>query len=217
MITSVKRRKTTTERGGRLLPQDSGSGDDADDDLTSDFSPSDADSTSSSRPLLTRLSQLAEERAMRRWGAITMEVYYPIQSSWPFFPASRFLLSAYSAIPQNYVHWTETPDSHLFGADLPGVRKDEIRVEVEDSKYMVIRTEWAEEGGGGDGEASERETRRGFMRKFRLPETTDIEGITAAYEDGVLTVTVPRSVSRRSLRLDLEEVADGRNSVARAA
>ena len=95
-----------------------------------------------------------------------------------------------------------------------GVRKEEIRVEVEDSRYMVIRTERRDDDGVG--EPAQRE-RRGFVRKFRLPETVDIDGITAAYEDGVLTVTVPRLVSRRRLQLDLEDLADASHAVARAA
>jgi hypothetical protein len=41
-----------------------------------------------------------------------------------------------------------------------GVRKEEIRVEVEDATYLVIRTE-LDDGGNGDG------GRRSFARKFR--------------------------------------------------
>ncbi|RRT72560.1 hypothetical protein BHE74_00019315 [Ensete ventricosum] len=145
---------------------------------------------------------------------IEMELYVPIQSSWPSFPASHLFLASDSATPQNYVQWAETPESHRFSADLPGVRKEEIRVEVEDSRYMVIRTEWRDDDGLG--EPAERE-RRGFVRKFRLPERVDIEGITAAYEDGVLTVTVPRLASRRRLQVDLEDLAGGSHAVARAA
>ncbi|KAH9624097.1 hypothetical protein KSS87_018311 [Heliosperma pusillum] len=89
-------------------------------------------------------------------------------------------------IPQNYVHWRETPESHIYSADLPRVRKEEVKVEVEDSRYLIIRTENA---GNETTPASKR-----FMRKFRLPVRVDIEGISAGYEDGVLTVTVPRRV-----------------------
>ncbi|KAG1347343.1 15.4 kDa class V heat shock protein [Cocos nucifera] len=133
---------------------------------------------------------------------------------WPFFLAQPFLFPPYTAIPpRNYVHWTQTPESHLYTADIPGVTKEEIRVEVEDSTYLVIRTEHNEDGGG----SPERE-RRSFMRKFRLPQMVNVDRISAGYEGGVLTVTVPRSVSRGMLIVDPQDLAaQAQHSVARAA
>lgn len=64
-----------------------------------------------------------------------------------------------------------------------GVRKEDIKVEVEDSTYLIIRTEAIDES---------RSPSKRFMRKFRLPGMVNVDGITAAYEDGVLRVSVPR-------------------------
>lgn len=89
-----------------------------------------------------------------------------------------------------------------------GVRKEEIRVEIEDSRYLIIRTEAAED------ESIEPE--RKFMRKFRLPERIDLEAISAGYENGVLTVTVPRSL-RRGFFIDPSDVAERLEVLARAA
>lgn len=70
------------------------------------------------------------------------------------------------------------------------MRKEEIKVEVEDSIYLIIRTEAIDES---------TKPAKDFMRKFRLPGLVDIDGISAGYEDGVLRVTVPRSYTRRGL------------------
>ncbi|XP_077243592.1 15.4 kDa class V heat shock protein-like [Tasmannia lanceolata] len=111
--------------------------------------------------------------------------------------------------PQNYVHWVETPQSHLFSVDLPGVRKEEIRVELEDSHYLIIRTERDEES---------TEAMRKFMRKFRLPERVNLDGISATYENGVLTVTVPRSFVRWNLRINSSDLIHSNGNLsARAA
>lgn len=83
-------------------------------------------------------------------------------------------------------------------------------MEVEDSKYMIIRTERAAVD-------DDDEHIPEFIRKFRLPEMVDVEGIVAKYEDGVLTVTVPRSMSLGRIRIRPDDVAEGRNAVARAA
>ncbi|CAB4275805.1 unnamed protein product [Prunus armeniaca] len=117
------------------------------------------------------------------------------------------LLYPYHLAPENYVHWTETPESHIFSADLPGVRKEEIKVEVEDSIYLIIRTQRIDEA---------TEPSRNFMRKFRIPGRVDLERISAGYEDGVLTVTVPRSL-RRTFYIDPADVPERLEVLARAA
>ncbi|PNY17768.1 class V heat shock protein, partial [Trifolium pratense] len=87
---------------------------------------------------------------------------------------------------------------------MAGVRKEELRVEVEDSKYLIIRTE----------ESTEPD--RKFMRKFRLPGRIEIDGISAEYENGVLAVTVPRLI-RRGLHIDPAVVPERLEVLARAA
>ncbi|XP_062186707.1 uncharacterized protein LOC133890316 [Phragmites australis] len=88
-----------------------------------------------------------------------------------------------------------------------GVRKEEIRVEVEDARYLAIRTELDE----GDGRW------RSFSRKFRLPGMVDVDGILAEYTQGMLTVTVPRMHTLAWPVVDLVGPGLARDSVARAA
>ncbi|OEL16056.1 18.8 kDa class V heat shock protein [Dichanthelium oligosanthes] len=109
--------------------------------------------------------------------------------------------------PASHVSWEETAAAHLFSASLPGVRKEEIRVEVEDARYLVIRTELASSASGG----------RGFDRKFRLPGMVDVDGISAEYTHGVLTVTVPRMHTRSRPVVGLLGADPARDSAARAA
>ncbi|GLT83253.1 hypothetical protein SLE2022_015530 [Rubroshorea leprosula] len=127
-------------------------------------------------------------------------------SPWHYMLASASLFS-HQFTPENYVHWTQTPESHIFSADLPGVRKREIKVEVEDSIYLIIRTEAIDES---------TKPAKSFMRKFRLPRMVDIDGISAGYQDGVLTVTVPRSLSR-GFYIDPADIPERLEVVARAA
>ncbi|VVB12151.1 unnamed protein product [Arabis nemorensis] len=110
----------------------------------------------------------------------------------------------YQISQENHIRWSQSPDSHIFSVDLPGLRKEEIKVEIEDSIYLIIRTETTE--------------RPSFKRKFRLPDSIDITGISAGYEDGVLTVIVPKmALRRRSFFIEPSDVPESLQVLARAA
>ncbi|PKU65516.1 15.4 kDa class V heat shock protein [Dendrobium catenatum] len=151
-----------------------------------------------------------------------MELYRIHGSPWPIFFPMPLLFRAQSHANNN-VRWIQTPDSYLLSADLPGVRIEEVRVELEDSRYLVIRTELSSAEGGDDRDRRGKE----FMKKFRLPAMVNVEGISAAYENSLLTVLIPRTIvaavaaGRWRLRIDLasdevEEVLRGAGA-ARAA
>lgn len=69
---------------------------------------------------------------------------------------------------------------------------------------MIIRTEAIEAA-------------RTFKRKFRLPGRIDVDGITAKYEDGVLSVSVPRAFRRRGFYVDPADMPQQLDTLARAA
>jgi len=88
-------------------------------------------------------------------------------------------------------------------ADLPGVNKDDIDVQVRDN-HLILRAEMRkseqEEPGGGDGpqqgqrQYARRERRYGyFERVIPLPKNVDEEAIGCDFRNGVLTVHIPRS------------------------
>jgi HSP20 family molecular chaperone IbpA len=43
-----------------------------------------------------------------------------------------------AAFANAHVDWKETPEAHVFKADLPGVKKEEVKVEVEDGNMLVV-------------------------------------------------------------------------------
>jgi HSP20 family protein len=91
------------------------------------------------------------------------------------------------------VDWKETPEAHVFRADLPGVKKEAAKVEVEDGNVLVISGERAREEAGKDEKwrLVERSCGR-FQRRFRLPRGAKLDQVRASMDNGVLTVTVPK-------------------------
>ena len=92
------------------------------------------------------------------------------------------------------IDWKETPEAHVFKADLPGVKKEEVKVEVEDGNVLVISGERSKEKEDKNDKWHRVERSSGkFLRRFRLPENAKTDKVNAGLENGVLTVTVPKA------------------------
>ncbi|KAI4296791.1 hypothetical protein L6164_036716 [Bauhinia variegata] len=98
-----------------------------------------------------------------------------------------------SAFVTTRVDWKETPEAHVFKADIPGLKKEEVKVEVEDDRVLQISGERnvEKEDKNDTWHRVERSSGK-FLRRFRLPENAKMEQIKASIENGVLTVTVPK-------------------------
>ncbi|KAF5190274.1 17.5 kDa class I heat shock protein [Thalictrum thalictroides] len=91
------------------------------------------------------------------------------------------------------IDWNETPEAHVFKADLPGLKKEEVKVEVEEGKVLQISGERSKETEDKNDKWHRVERSSGkFFRRFRLPDSAMVEQVKATMENGVLTVTVPK-------------------------
>lgn len=99
-------------------------------------------------------------------------------------------------------------DSHyLLSFDLPGIPKDEIEVEVANGQLRVSGERRSEKK---EGDYSEK-SYGSFERVMSLPENTDEESIEANYENGVLSIAVPKSASEEkgSKKISVKEGEHG--------
>ncbi|KAL4317750.1 hypothetical protein HN51_071859 [Arachis hypogaea] len=104
-----------------------------------------------------------------------------------------------SALSHAHVDWRETDNAHIFRADLPGVRKEDLKVQVEDGNVLQISGERVKESEDTNDKWHRVECRRGsFTRRFRLPENANLENVDCTLRDGVLTVNVPKKVESES-------------------
>jgi HSP20 family protein len=86
----------------------------------------------------------------------------------------------------------ETPDAFILEADLPGVRKENVTVEVEDGE-LVLQGWRSLEKSHSDGRFHTMERSSGhFTRQMKLPQSIEKDAIQADFSDGVLRVILPK-------------------------
>jgi HSP20 family protein len=89
----------------------------------------------------------------------------------------------------------ERGDEFVVTADLPGYEADDIDLTVSDDRLHLSaeRSEERETGGDDGARYHRRERRRQpVKRTLRLPDDVDETAVSAEYENGVLTVTLPK-------------------------
>ncbi|XP_022978184.1 class I heat shock protein-like [Cucurbita maxima] len=103
-----------------------------------------------------------------------------------------------SAMANARIDWKETPEAHIFKADLPGMKKDVVKVEVEEGRVLQISGERSKEKEEKNDKWHRVERSSGkFVRRFRLPENAKVEEVKASIENGVLTVRVPKTKEKK--------------------
>ncbi|KAI3958371.1 hypothetical protein MKW98_011059 [Papaver atlanticum] len=108
-------------------------------------------------------------------------------------PSTKYVSDA-KAMAATPADIKEYPDSYVFVLDMPGLKSEEIKVQVEDNNVLVVTgIRQREDEKEKEVKYVRMERRIGkFMRKFVLPENANIDAISAVCVDGVLTITVQK-------------------------
>lgn len=100
---------------------------------------------------------------------------------------------------------SEDDKSYTVHAEIPGVKKDDIQVNI-DGKHVTISAETKSEKEVKNGERLLRSERYygSVSRSFTLAESVDEAGAQAKYTDGVLHLTLPKRVATSSKKLVIQ-------------
>jgi HSP20 family protein len=95
----------------------------------------------------------------------------------------------------------ETDDEYVVLVDLPGVKQEDVSIELEDQLLTISGTRVPVEVG----EAQHVERPYGsFTRTLNLPKGVDSEAIAASYADGVLELRIRKPAEQRTKRIPIQ-------------
>jgi HSP20 family protein len=100
------------------------------------------------------------------------------------------------------VNIEEQDDAYVVEAELPGVKREDVNIEVVGNELSITGEIKEQERKG----ILRKETRRvgRFEYRVTLPEQVDAEGIEAKIKDGVLTVRIPKAEGAQRRRIEVQ-------------
>lgn len=122
----------------------------------------------------------------------------PFVSDLPVSTAFEDMMSRLFNEPAGARPWSpavdiaETDNELVLKADVPGVKLDDINIEVENGTLSISGSRSHSSEGNAGGYHRQERFYGSFHRAFVLPETVDLEKVAAGYENGVLTITMPK-------------------------
>ena len=110
----------------------------------------------------------------------------------------------------NFIRWAPRVDivevngTYELTADLPGLKKDDIKIEIHDN-VLTLRGEKKLEEEKKDKNYRLCERYFGeFVRTVTLPENVNKDGIEAEFKDGVLTVAIPKVEKAKPKQIEVK-------------
>lgn len=98
----------------------------------------------------------------------------------------------------------ERDDAVVIKADLPGVKKEDISIDIRQN-VLTLSGERSHEKELKEDQFHRRERYFGrFQRSFTLPENVDPEHVDAKFKDGVLEVRVPKTEKAKAKRIEIK-------------
>ncbi len=98
----------------------------------------------------------------------------------------------------------ETDNEYVVYADLPGVKKEEISIELKDNTLTLRGEKKFEEKVERDNYLRVERSYGTFVRSFTVPHGVEADKIKARFKDGVLELTIPKREEAKPKQIKVE-------------
>ena len=119
-----------------------------------------------------------------------------------FYPEGEEVVERETWAPAVDIH--ENDDSFVVKADLPGVNKDDIQIDLKDNTLTLKGEKKFENKVSKDNYIRVERSYGTFVRSFTLPQNVDAEKIKATYKDGVLELTLPKKEEAKPKQIKVD-------------
>ncbi len=97
----------------------------------------------------------------------------------------------------------EGKDAYVIHAELPGMKREDIHVELKDGTLVLSGERKADTLADGVKYRHAERVAAKFWRSFSLPEMIKQDSIEAAYKDGVLEVKIPKAEEAKPRQIEI--------------
>ncbi|HEX7043428.1 MAG TPA: Hsp20/alpha crystallin family protein [Burkholderiales bacterium] len=151
---------------------------------------------------MNRLVTRNEGAPLSRWGFFGDDFDRVFEG---FFRPLRWVEEATSDNFVPAMDIKERENEYVVRADLPGVRKEDISVTLENGLLTIAAERKAEEVQKEGERELRRECRYGrYVRSLRLGTQIDEKKVKASYRDGVLELTLPKAEEVKPRKIEVE-------------
>lgn len=127
------------------------------------------------------------EFRMTPFGSLLEDMFPPLKMTLPALPKAW--------LPRADVQ--ETDKEYILSVALPGVKKEDVKIDVKDGVLTVSGEHKTEKEEKGKTWLRREMSCGSFLRSFTLPEDTHSEDIKATMKDGVLHLTMPKPAQEK--------------------
>lgn len=111
---------------------------------------------------------------------------------------------ASSAVWSPQTDFVETDDNFQLRLDVPGLSKDDIDINLQNGTLTVSGERTSERTDEGEDYVRVERAFGNFHRTFTLPDAVDHDGIEATYDDGVLSIHVPKTEESTRRQIEIQ-------------
>jgi HSP20 family protein len=103
----------------------------------------------------------------------------------------------------------ETEDHYLISMDMPGMKKDDIKIELRGNQLMISGERKEEKEDKSKGRYRSERSWGSFARSFSLPDDVKADDVMTDYHNGVLQVAVPKVEESKAQQIKIGESKGG--------